>query len=79
MVEDTPTTQGILGYTAVSDDKKDIVNENKRLEEVILRRIEAIESQDGIDKRSLAVAKTHIQDAFMWLNRAVFNPQRIDL
>lgn len=75
----TPTTQGILGYTAVSHDKKETVNENKRIEEVILRRIEAIELQQGVDKRSLAVAKTNIQDAFMWLNRAVFNPQRINL
>ncbi len=31
------------------------------------------------DKRWLAIARTHIQEGFMALNRAVFQPQRVKL
>lgn len=31
------------------------------------------------DPRWLAIARTHVQEAFMALNRAVFQPQRIKL
>jgi hypothetical protein len=27
-----------------------------------------------VDQRSLAVAKTHFETAFMWLNKAIANP-----
>lgn len=33
----------------------------------------------GHDPRWLAIARTHIQEGFMALNRAVFQPQRIKL
>lgn len=78
--QETPTTQGILGYTAVSSDKKEAVNENKKLEEIVLRRFEAIISDTNIDadKRCLKIAITNLQDAFMWANRGIFKPERIN-
>lgn len=79
MTEDTPTTPDIKGYVAVSADKKDIVNENKILEEIIKRRIDEIMKRDDVDKRNIALANTNIEQAFMWLNRGIFQPQRIDL
>lgn len=69
----------VAGYKPKGDDKVAIVNLNKELEERILRQIETLQI-DGIhDPRMLATAFTGIQQAFMWLNRAVFRPGRVDL
>lgn len=61
----------------------DLVNENKILEERALRQIDRHvrndeNGQPAIDHRCVALARTKIQEAFMWLNRAVFQPQRIE-
>jgi len=57
----------------------DLVNNFKTLEELVLRQIDEIREEDRIDRRSLAVAVTQLQGAFMWVNRAIFQPQRIAL
>lgn len=58
----------------------DLVNENKILEEKILRQIDGhAELGAKLDQRAVALARTKIQEAFMWLNRGVFQPERIDL
>ena len=60
----------------------DLVNQNKVLEERILRQIDAHKSGEyslNIDQRHVAIARTEIESAFMHLNRAVFQPQRIRL
>ena len=75
---ETPTTEGIKGYTAVSLDAKFEVNINKDLEEIILRRIEYLQNK-GIASRDSEIAKTYIEEAFMRLNRGVFKPNRIEL
>ena len=75
---DTPTTEGIKGYTPVSLDAKHEVNINKDLEEIILQRIEYLQNK-GADPRNLAIAKTYIEEAFMRLNRGIFKPARIEL
>lgn len=55
-----------------------LVNENKRLEEIVLRQIEAHKARGAeLDQRCVALAFTAIQDAFMWLNRGVFQPERL--
>lgn len=69
----------VAGYTPQSAEQIDLVNENKRLEEQVLRVIDRLGSQPSIDQRSLAVARTNVEQAFMWLNRAVFKPERIKL
>lgn len=74
-VEYTPTTKG---YTAVTTDTRRTVDQNKELEEIILRRLDAL-AETNADKRWLAVGRTHIEQAFMAINRAVFKPQRIKL
>lgn len=72
-----------------------MVNEFKEDEERLLRKLDAMMAavvQDGFeqltgsegtsavyDKRWLAIARTHFQQGFMALNRAVFQPQRIRL
>ena len=57
----------------------DLVNANKVLEEKILRQIDQHFLMAGdLDQRCVAQARTQIQDGFMWLNRAVFQPQRLE-
>ena len=69
----------VSGYVPQTDDKVAIVNENKALEERCLRAAEAIRDTPGMDGRMAALAITGIQQSFMWLNRAVFQPARVKL
>jgi len=70
----------ISGYQDVSGDKAAFVNANKELEERILRRIDGMtDASLAIDQRWLAIARTHIEQGFMAMNRAVFQPTRINL
>lgn len=69
----------VKGYRPTQEPwKVDLVNENKILEELVLRQIECHFSQPvDIDQRFVALARTKIQEAFMALNRAVFQPERL--
>jgi hypothetical protein len=82
---DSPVTP-VKGYTAQSKGALRLVNENKEIEERVLRRLDhlaTVKATEGgdldIDGRWLAIARTHIQEAFMAANRAIMNPQRIKL
>jgi hypothetical protein len=56
-----------------------LVNENKLLEEKILRQIDLhVQRGAELDQRSVQMARGLIEDAFMRLNRGVFQPQRLD-
>jgi hypothetical protein len=67
----------VEGYKPQSTEKVDLVNENKRLEERVLRVLDDLEKRDDIDKRWLAIGRTHIEEAFMAINRSVFQPGRV--
>lgn len=70
----------VAGYNAQSDSNVILVNENKAIEERVLRQIDKHrEAGSSFDQRMVALANTKIQEAFMWLNRAVFQPSRIAL
>lgn len=71
----------VSGYRPQSDTKVAVVNTNKELEERCLRQVDAMQADTaaGHDPRMIALARTGIQDAFMWLNRAVFQPARVPL
>ena len=79
----------VAGYKPQSDEKVAHVNINKELEERCLRQIEFLQGRlidadathyiAAYDHRMLALARTSIQEAFMWMNRAVFQPDRISL
>ena len=68
----------IPGYTAQADENVQLVSVNKVLEERVLRQIDFIQSLSDIDKRWVDIAREHIEQGFMALNRAVFQPQRIE-
>lgn len=71
----------VHGYRAQNSAAVDAVNENKRLEELVLRRFDQLASAYhlGVDQRWYAIARTHIEEGFMALNRAVFKPERVSL
>lgn len=55
------------------------MNQNKILEETILRRLDELAALSTPDKRWLAIGRTHIEQAFMAINRSIFQPQRVKL
>ncbi len=65
------------GYTKQSNAKVDAVNENKQLEETVLKRLDALKADPDVDQRWLAIGKTQVEEAFMAINRAIFKPQRL--
>jgi hypothetical protein len=69
----------VHGYKAQSTASVDIVNTNKQLEERVLRQLDALAALDSVDKRWIAIGRTHLEQAFMAINRAVFKPGRVAL
>lgn len=71
----------VAGYAKTVDQWKiDMVNENKRLEELVLRRVDEHvrpRGDDSIDGASVQLARRHVEDAFYRLNRAIMQPKRI--
>ncbi len=75
MSEHTPLP--VSGYTTQSAAKVALVNQNKRLEEMILRQLDLMAVDLDLDQRWLAIGRTEIQKGFMAINRAVFQPARL--
>ena len=69
----------VAGYKPQAQDNVDIVNSNKCLEEEVLRQLDALAKMDAVDKRWLAIGRTHIEHAFMAINRSIFKPGRVQL
>ena len=72
----------VAGYRPQSDLAVNVVNEHKRLEEELLRRLDGLANTDWApfaDPRWLSIARTHFEQGLMALNRAVFRPQRVKL
>lgn len=73
-----PAPPPVLSYTTQTNDNVAAVNINKVLEEVALRRIDELALNPDCDQRWVNIARTHLQEGFMALNRAIFKPQRIE-
>lgn len=69
----------VAGYQPQSSARVDLVNQNKEIEERVLRILDSLFARTDTDKRHLSIARTHIEDGFMWMNRAVFQPGRVAL
>ncbi len=69
----------VAGYRKQSTEAVDQVNVNKQNEERLLRLIELLMDGNEADKRWLAIAKTHFEEGYMALNRAIFKPGRVEL
>jgi hypothetical protein len=69
----------VAGYQPQPEDRVAVVNGHKESEERILRHIEVLVASEYINPRWAAIAKTHFEEGFMALNRAVFQPSRVKL
>ena len=72
-----PNPLPVKGYTSQTDEKIHLVDQSKMIEELALRQVDRhVRNPDSrnIDQRLVALARTHLQIAFMCLNRAVFQP-----
>ena len=69
----------VLGYTSQSDEKVELVNKSKAFEERLLRFLEDVAGKEGTNLHSIQEAHTRFREAFMWINRAIFNPPRLKL
>lgn len=67
----------ILGHTKPTTTVAEQVNDNKIMEERILRRLDAFALDPETDKRWLAIGRTKIEEAFMAINRSLFKPNRV--
>lgn len=69
----------VSGYRSQPTDKVALVNRNKEAEERVMRLLDDLARQPGIDQRWYAVGRRHIEQGFMEMNRAVFQPGRVEL
>jgi hypothetical protein len=67
----------VAGYQSQSSEAVAMVNSSKQLEEQVLRFIDSLSGK--IDPRWIAIGRTHIEQGFMAINRAVFQPSRVKL
>ena len=63
----------------MSEEKLELVNANKRAEEVILRSLDLLAARGDIDQSWLALGRTYLELGFMSINRAVFQPECVKL
>lgn len=64
----------IKGYRDLSQEEIDLMNEGKALAEQVGQYIEKLQATEGLDQRSVALGKTHLQTGFMWTIRGVAQP-----
>lgn len=69
----------VKGYQDQPQEAVDLVNHNKTAEEEILRVLDLLADSPNVDKRWLAIGRTHLEQGFMAINRAIFKPQRVML
>jgi hypothetical protein len=64
----------ITGYRDLSEEEVALMNECKELAIQCGELIKKLSSIDEIDHRSAALAKTNLQQGFMWATRAIARP-----
>jgi hypothetical protein len=66
----------VAGYVPQPPSAVGAVNRNKAAEERVLRILDELKSDPNVDGRWLAIGRTHIEQGFMAVNRAIFKPER---
>lgn len=64
----------ISGYRQLNEEEAELINTIKETGDQLGAAIEVIESMSDIDKRAVAIAKTHLQTGLMWLVRSIARP-----
>jgi len=68
-----PTSQGVRGYRNLTDAEVEWVNSIKMLEELVAERWGDVARRE-VNQRWMAVARTHFQEGFTALIRAITQP-----
>lgn len=69
-------SQNVTGYQKHTQQEIDAVNTTKGIENDLGDWLAQLQADlPNVDKRWVAVARTHFQQGFMALNRAVFQPE----
>lgn len=69
----------VQGYRPQSPETVAAVNANKQAEETSLRILDTLKSNPDVDQRWLAIGRTHLEQAWMAINRSIFKPDRAKL
>lgn len=69
----------VEGYRPQTDTAVELVNTNKKMEEAVLLVLDKLAADPDVDKRWLAIGRTHIEQGFMAINRSIFKPARVKL
>jgi len=69
----------VSGFGPVTGEAVNLVNVNKDVEERILRILDDLADRHDVDRWWLAIGRTDIERGFMAINRAVFQPARVEL
>lgn len=64
----------IIGYRDLSQEEIDAMNEVKALAVECGRMIDKLSKVQILDQRSVALAKTNLQQGFMWAVRSIAQP-----
>lgn len=64
----------ISGYRDLSQSEIDGMNSIKSLEIDVGELFKQVSEIQGVDQRSMALAKTNLQQGFMWFVRAIAKP-----
>lgn len=82
----TPQMTPVSGYRPQTQQALDLVNGFKADEERLLRKLDELKTLNAgglspviADQRWLALGRTHLEQAFMAINRSVFKPTRVKL
>lgn len=67
--------QKIKGYRDLTQEEIDLMNEGKELAEKCRVFLDKVDSFGVTDKRCSALARTNLQQGFMWGIRAVARPE----
>lgn len=67
----------ISGYRSLSEAEIGLMNRAKALEGAVGALYQELAQAPGIDKRSLALARTNLQQGFMWMVRSIAQPRDV--
>lgn len=65
----------IKRYRDLTQDEINMINRMKQNGADLSLAIDALEKLPDVDKRALALARTNLQQGFMWLIRAIARPE----
>ncbi|MFA5589800.1 MAG: hypothetical protein WDA70_03655 [Lysobacteraceae bacterium] len=65
----------ISGYRELDAAQIDLINAIKEQGNALGLAVEAVDAMPDVDRRAVALAKTHLQTGLMWLVRGITKPE----